>query len=69
MAKVDTSAIGSGKLGYLLWSDIVVPHKDELLHVAVAQAKAMLASGWRPPARSVFRIGGRSGMRHHPAAS
>ena len=62
MAKVGTSAIESRKLGYLLWSDIVVPHKDELLHVAVAQAKAMLASGWRPPARSVFPVAGRSGI-------
>ena len=33
-AKVATSAIESRKLGYLLWSDVIVPHKDELLHVA-----------------------------------
>ena len=31
MAKVGTSAIESRKLGYLLWSDVIVPHKDELL--------------------------------------
>ena len=34
MAKVGTSAIESRKLGYLLDSDIIVPHKDELLFVA-----------------------------------
>ena len=34
MAKVGTSAIESRKLGYLLDSDIIVPHKDELLYVA-----------------------------------
>ena len=48
-AKVGTSAIESRKLGYLLWSDVIVPHKDELLHVATQQVKAMSESGWRPP--------------------
>jgi 3-hydroxyacyl-CoA dehydrogenase len=62
MAKVGTSAIESRKLGYLLWSDVVVPHKDELLHVATAQAKAMAASGYRPPARSVFPVAGRNAI-------
>jgi 3-hydroxyacyl-CoA dehydrogenase len=50
MAKVGTSALESRKLGYLLDSDIVVPHKDELLFVAISQAKAMAAAGYRPPA-------------------
>jgi 3-hydroxyacyl-CoA dehydrogenase len=62
MAKVGTSAIESRKLGYLLWSDVIVPHKDELLFVAIAQAKAMAASGWRPPARSVFPVAGRNAI-------
>jgi 3-hydroxyacyl-CoA dehydrogenase len=44
MAKVGTSALESRKLGYLLDSDIVVPHKDELLFVAISQAKAMAAA-------------------------
>ena len=62
MAKVGTSAIESRKLGYLLWSDVIVPHKDELLHVAIAQAKAMFESGYRAPARALFPVTGRSGM-------
>jgi 3-hydroxyacyl-CoA dehydrogenase len=62
MAKVGTSAIEDRKLGYLLWSDVVVPHKDELLFVATAQAKAMHASGWRPPLRAPFQVAGRSGI-------
>jgi 3-hydroxyacyl-CoA dehydrogenase len=62
MAKVGTSALESRKLGYLLWSDGVVPHKDELLHVALTQAKAMLHSGYRPPARSLFAVAGRNGI-------
>ncbi len=60
MAKVGTSALESRRLGYLLCSDIVVPHKDELLHVALTQARAMAASGWRPPARTRFPVAGRS---------
>jgi 3-hydroxyacyl-CoA dehydrogenase len=62
MAKVGTSAIESRKLGYLLDSDVVVPHKDELLFVAVAQAKAMAASGWRAPARKPFPVAGRNAI-------
>ena len=60
MAKVGTSAIESRKLGYLLDSDIIVPHKDELLYVAIAQAKAMFDSGYRAPARAMIPAAGRS---------
>jgi len=62
MAKVGTSAIESRKLGYLLWSDVIVPHKDELLFVACAQARAMADSGYRPPARSLFPVAGRNAI-------
>jgi 3-hydroxyacyl-CoA dehydrogenase len=57
-AKVGTSAIESRKLGYLIDGDVVVPHKDELLHVATAQAKAMHESGWRPPLKASFPVAG-----------
>ena len=60
MAKVGTSAIESRKLGYLLDDDLIVPHKDELLFVAIAQAKAMFDSGWRAPVRKLFPVAGRS---------
>ena len=40
MAKVGTSALESRQLGYLLDSDVVVPNKDELLFVALDEAKA-----------------------------
>jgi 3-hydroxyacyl-CoA dehydrogenase len=62
MAKVGTSAIESRKLGYLLWSDVIVPHKDELLFVATQQAKAMFDSGYRPPAKTPFPVAGRSAI-------
>jgi 3-hydroxyacyl-CoA dehydrogenase len=62
MAKVGTSAIESRKLGYLLDSDVIVAHKDELLHVASAQAKAMFAGGWRAPTKRLFPVAGRCGI-------
>ena len=62
MAKVGTSAIESRKLGYLLWSDVIVPHKDELLYVATQQAKAMYESGYRAPARALIPVAGRSAI-------
>ena len=61
MAKVGTSALESRKLGYLLDDDIVVPNKDELLYVAIEQAKAMFTAGWRPPHKRQFAVAGRSG--------
>jgi len=60
MAKVGTSAIESRQLGYLLDSDVIVPNKDELLFVAIAQAKAMADAGYRAPARTLFPVAGRS---------
>jgi 3-hydroxyacyl-CoA dehydrogenase len=60
MAKVATSAIEARQAGWLLWDDLIVPHKDELLHVASAQVKAMAASGYRPPHKSVFPVAGRN---------
>ena len=61
MAKVGTSALESRQLGYLLWSDLIVPHKDELLYVAIRQAKAMYEAGYRPPMKRLFPVAGRDG--------
>ena len=62
MAKVGTSAIESKKLGYLLDGDVIVAHKDELLHVATTQARALHEAGWRPPLPTAFPVAGRSGI-------
>ena len=62
MAKVGTSALESRKLGYLLDSDVVVPHKDELLFVAINEAKALFAGGYRAPHKRLFPVAGRSGI-------
>ena len=61
-ARVGTSALEDRKLGYLLWSDVIVPHKDELLYVASQQVKAMSESGWRAPAKTLFPVAGRSAI-------
>ncbi len=61
-AKVGTSAIESRALGYLLDSDLIVPHKDELLFVAINEARAMARGGWRAPHRRLFPVAGRSGI-------
>ena len=62
MATVGTGAIDSRKLGYLLWSDVIVPNKDELLYVAIQQARALFESGYRAPAKTLFPVAGRSGI-------
>jgi 3-hydroxyacyl-CoA dehydrogenase len=60
MATVGTSALESRKLGYLLDSDIIVPHRDELLFVALQEAKSLYQSGYRPPIKRRFPVAGRS---------
>ncbi|MEP7283694.1 MAG: 3-hydroxyacyl-CoA dehydrogenase, partial [Rubrivivax sp.] len=59
-AKVATSALEARQMGWLLEHDIVVPHKDELLHVASAQVRALAESGWRPPLKAMFPVAGRN---------
>ncbi|WP_037472471.1 3-hydroxyacyl-CoA dehydrogenase/enoyl-CoA hydratase family protein [Simplicispira psychrophila] len=61
MAKVGMSALESRQLGFLLESDVIVPHKDELLFVAINEAKAMAIGGWRAPHKRLFPVAGRSG--------
>jgi 3-hydroxyacyl-CoA dehydrogenase len=62
MAKVGTSAIDSRKIGYLLDSDVMVPNKDELLFVALNEARAMFNSGYRAPHKRMFPVAGRNGL-------
>jgi 3-hydroxyacyl-CoA dehydrogenase len=61
-ARVGTSANEDRKLGFLLGDDVIVPHKDELLHVASAQARSMFESGYRPPLRLTFPVAGRNAI-------
>ncbi|MDH5709637.1 MAG: 3-hydroxyacyl-CoA dehydrogenase, partial [Hylemonella sp.] len=50
------------QLGYLLESDVIVPNKDELLYVALHEARALYQGGWRAPHRRPFPVAGRSGI-------
>jgi len=61
-ARVGTSAIESRKIGYLLDSDVIVPNKDELLYVAINEAKSLFDSGYRPPLKKAFPAAGRSAI-------
>jgi 3-hydroxyacyl-CoA dehydrogenase len=62
MATVGTSALESRKLGYLQDGDVVVAHKDELLHIALGQVKAMVDAGYRPPPRAQIPVAGRNAI-------
>ena len=62
MATVGTGALDSRKLGYLLDSDVIVSNKDELLFVAINEARAMHTSGYRAPFRRPFPVVGRNGL-------
>jgi 3-hydroxyacyl-CoA dehydrogenase len=62
MATVGTSAIESRKIGYLLDSDVIVPNVNELLFVAINEARAMFDSGYRAPLRRSFPVVGRNGL-------
>ncbi len=62
MATVGTSAIDSRKIGYLLHNDVIVANKDELLFIAINEARAMFNSGYRAPQKRMFPVVGRSGL-------
>ena len=62
MATVGTSALESQKLGYLQDSDIIVPNKDELLYIAINQAKALANAGYRAPVKPLIPVAGRNAI-------
>jgi 3-hydroxyacyl-CoA dehydrogenase len=63
LAKVATSAQEAREFGFLRASDVVVFHRDELLHVAKAQALGLYESGYRPPRRPAgIPVAGRTGI-------
>ena len=61
MAAVSKSAIEARQMGYLLPEDVIVLHKDELLHVACSQVRALTDAGYRPPLAARITVAGRSG--------
>lgn len=63
MAEVGRSAEHARELGYLRASDRVVMNRFELLEIAKSEARALAASGYRPPLRAkAIPVLGRSGI-------
>ena len=62
MATVGTGAIDSRKVGYLEGSDVIVPNVNELLFVAINEARSMFDSGYRAPLKRSFPVVGRNGL-------
>ena len=62
MAAVSKSAIEARQMGYVLPEDVIVMHKDELLHLAIGQARGLADAGYRPPMPARIAVAGRSGI-------
>ncbi len=63
MATVSKSALEARELGFLRPSDVVVMHPDEVLHVALSQARALADAGYRPPLPlRAIPVAGRTGI-------
>ncbi|NYT22426.1 3-hydroxyacyl-CoA dehydrogenase/enoyl-CoA hydratase family protein [Alcaligenaceae bacterium] len=60
-ARVSGSAAEARQLGYLQPQDKVVMHRNEVLHVAVSEARALAEAGYRPPMAGRFPAAGRDG--------
>jgi 3-hydroxyacyl-CoA dehydrogenase len=61
MAKVSASALEAREMGYLKASDPIVFNVFELLDTALAEARALAGSGYRPPLRArAIPVAGRS---------
>lgn len=59
MAKTSTSAAEARELGFLGEADVIVMHRDRLLHEAKRQVLAMAEGGYLPPAPLRLWAGGR----------
>ncbi len=63
MGEVSKSAENAREMGYLREGDTVLFNKDELLFVALQQARALTASGYRPPLPAApFPVAGYTGV-------
>src|SRR4029453_14788005 len=62
-ATVAKSALEARALGFLRPADVVIQNAYEVLHVAIAQARALAEAGYRPPlpARNI-PVAGRTGI-------
>lgn len=63
-AEIVFSAKEAQLAGWLSQHDVIVPHEDKLLTVALAQAKFLISSDYRPPLRRAFPVAGVEGLTH-----
>ena len=61
-AKVGGSALEGRALGLLGEQATVVPHSAEVLHVALAEARALAEGGYRPAVPGPVKVAGREGI-------
>jgi 3-hydroxyacyl-CoA dehydrogenase len=63
MGEVSKSGEHAKEMGYLRESDRIIFNKDELLYVALIEARAMAEAGWRPAlAAAPFPVAGYTGV-------
>ncbi|MCD6048389.1 MAG: 3-hydroxyacyl-CoA dehydrogenase [Gammaproteobacteria bacterium] len=62
MGEVSSSAMDAKSRGYLRASDIIVMNPYEVLYVALQQASAMAATGYRPPMPARIPVIGKPGI-------
>jgi 3-hydroxyacyl-CoA dehydrogenase len=62
-ARLAESAEEGRDLGYLRESDVIIMNPDELLHVAIGQARALADAAHHPPCREAIPVTGNDGMR------
>ena len=64
-AIVAKSALHARELGFALACDIVAANTNEVLYIAVCQARAMAAAGYHPPlAPRAIKVAGHAGIAH-----
>ena len=68
MGKVATSGYQAKEFGFLRETDIVVMNKDEVLHTAIAQVKALDAANYRPQTELPIKAAGRGAIANIKAA-
>lgn len=68
MGKVATSGYQAKDMGFLRETDIVVMNKDEVLHTAIAQVRALDAANYRPQPELPITAAGRGAIANIKAA-
>lgn len=62
MGEVSSSAPDARNRNYLRASDVIVMNSYEILYVALAQAKALAESAYRPPMPPMISVAGKAGI-------